>query len=68
MDGLVLTKLEKIEKELKEVKSLLKKESKKSTSKKSTLAGIWKGLEITDEELAEAKKAVFDFDIEKYVK
>jgi len=68
MNGLVWTKLDKIEKELKEVKNLLKKGDKKTTSKKSALAGLWKGLKITDEELEEAKKAVFDFDVEKYVK
>ena len=68
MNGPVLTKLENLEKELKEIKTLLKETGKKAVTKKSTLAGLWKGLNITDEDLDEAKKAVFDFDVEKYVR
>ncbi len=71
MNGPVLTKLENLEKELKEIKTLLKRKDKKSvkkTSKKlSDMKGLWKKLEITDEDLEEAKKAVFDFDIDRYV-
>lgn len=82
MNGQLLTKIDNLEKELKEVKKLLK-EKKQKPFKKSDLAGIWKTpkpskklsdmkglwkkLEITDEELEEAKKAVFDFDVDKYV-
>ena len=40
----------------------------KKLKKKSLLMGIWKGLKISDKELTEAKKAPFDFDIEKYVR
>lgn len=68
MNGQILTKIEHLEKEIKELKMLLKKGSKKTIGKKSTLAGIWKGLKITDKELEEAKKSPFDFDVEKYVK
>lgn len=71
MNGQLLTKIENLEKELKEVKTLLKRQDKKPTpklSKKlSDMKGIWKKLEITDEELEEAKKAVFDIDVDKYV-
>lgn len=71
MNGQLLTKIENLEKELKEVKTLLKKQGKKPTPKPakklSDMKGLWKKLEITDEELEEAKKAVFDFDVDKYV-
>lgn len=71
MNGPLLTKIENLEKELKEVKTLLKKQSNKPTQKPSKklsdMKGIWKKLEITDEELEEAKKAIFDFDVAKYV-
>lgn len=71
MNGQIMTKIENLEKELKAVKTLLKKQGKKPTPKPSKklsdMKGIWKKLEITDEELEEAKKAIFDFDVDKYV-
>lgn len=71
MNGQLLTKITIIEKEVKEIKSLLKgktqKSPKEASKKLDTMKGLWKKLEITDEELEEAKKAVFDFDVEKYV-
>ena len=72
LNNQILTKIENLEKELKEVKTLLKKEGVKSKAKKGSkslgaMMGLWKKLEITDEELEEAKKSVFDFDVEKYV-
>lgn len=55
MPGQILTKLETVEKELKEIKNLLKKKGNKTVTKKSTLAGLWKGFKISDEELEEAR-------------
>lgn len=71
MNGQILARIEHIEQDLEEVKAILKKSADKSILKKykkSTLAGLWKGLKITDQELEESKKAIFDFDVDKYVK
>lgn len=71
MNGQLLTKIDNLEKELREIKTMLKKQAKKPTPKHSkklsAMMGLWKKLAITDEELEEAKKAVFDFDVDKYV-
>lgn len=67
MNGQILTRINELEKEIKVLKSLSKKEGKKS-HKKSLLIGIWKGLKIDDKDLEKAKKAPFDFDVEKYVR
>lgn len=73
MNGPILSRIEHIEQDLKEVKALLKNEtsahsSTKVSKKVYAMKGLWKKLKITDAELEEAKKAVFDFDVEKYVK
>ena len=48
-------KLEHIEKDIQELKNLLKHSDKKPAK----LAGVLKGIEITEEDIAEAKKSLF---------
>jgi len=72
MNGQIYTTIEQLEKQVKTLKALVSSNGKKSTPKKAikkgALVGIWKGLNITEDEIEQAKKDVFDFDIEKYVK
>lgn len=71
MNGQIYATIEQLEQQVKSLKKIVKQaEGKKSkkAKKKSALIGIWKGLNITDEEIEQAKKNVFDFDVEKYVK
>lgn len=70
MNGQIYIRIEQLEKELKSLKTLVGQKNKKvkKPSKKSALIGLWKGLKITDEEIEQAKKDVFDFDVEKYVR
>ncbi len=67
MNGQFTARINELEKEIKVLKSLVKKGSKKPKNK-SLLAGIWTGLKVTDKELEETKKAPFNFDLEKYLK
>lgn len=67
MNGQLLTRIQELETEVKTLKSLTKTGTKKP-QKKSMLIGIWKGLKVSDKQLKDAKKAPFDFDVEKYVK
>lgn len=67
MNGQILTRIQELETEVKILKSLAKEGTKKP-QKKNMLTGIWEGLKVSDKELKDAKKAPFDFDIEKYVK
>lgn len=70
MNGQILTRIEDLERDVKKMKNLVKKSKKqvfKSSRKLSLMKGIWKKLKITDEELEEAKKSAFNFDVEKYV-
>lgn len=65
-----LTRREDLERDVKRMKNLVKKSKKqtlKSSQKLSLMKGIWKKLKITDEELEEAKKSIFNFDVEKYI-
>ncbi len=68
MNTQIVTKIETIEKELYDLKTLLQTETIKKSYKKSNLSGLWKGLKIKDKELENAQKEIFDFDVEKYVK
>lgn len=67
MNGPILTRINELEKEIKVLKSLTKKGTQRAP-KKDLLTGIWKGLKVTNKELENAKKAPFDFDVEKYVR
>lgn len=66
MNGQIYTTINQLEKDIKSLKKLVKKAEKKK-AKKGLLIGLWKGLKITDEEVEQAKKDVFDFDVEKYI-
>lgn len=67
MNGQVITRISELEKEIKDLKFLVNKGNKRS-QKKSMLIGMWKGLKISNAEIENAKKAPFDFDVEKYVR
>lgn len=69
MNGQIHIRIEELEKELESLKTLVGQKDKKVKKplKKSALVGLWKGLKITDQEIKQAKKDVFDFDAEKYV-
>jgi len=54
METDIIQSLEKIEAEI-----LAIKEKLKAKSKPVKLEGIWKGLEISDEDIVEAKRAIF---------
>lgn len=66
MNGQFSIKINEPEKEIKLLKSKVKKEGKKN-KKTSLLIGLWKDLKVTDKELAGIKKEPLDFDIEKYL-
>jgi len=73
MNGQIYTTIEQLENQVKRLKALVVSTDKKNTTikkakKNSALIGIWKGIDITDEEVEQAKKDAFDFDVEKYVK
>lgn len=61
MNGQYLTKIDVLEKELKELKKALQKKTMKPTQSLATMKSLWKKLKVSDEELDEAKRAVFDF-------
>lgn len=71
MNGQIYSTIEQLENQVKSLKKIVKQaegKKPKKAKKKSALIGIWKGLNITDEEIEQAKKDVFHFDVEKYVK
>ena len=53
--SIILASLESIEREIADLKKLIR-EPKQS---KGSLRGMWKGATITDEDIAEAKRSVF---------
>ncbi|OGU37813.1 MAG: hypothetical protein A2X61_01665 [Ignavibacteria bacterium GWB2_35_12] len=57
MNEYVITRIESIQMELKELKSLLK--PSKKIKKVINLENLWKGIDISDSEIDEAKKAIF---------
>ena len=54
--GYLINRIEVLEKELALLKSFVKKREQKRIIK---LEGLWKGIEITEEDIEEAKKALF---------
>jgi hypothetical protein len=54
--GYLINRIEVLEKEIALLKSFVKKIEQKRTIK---LEGLWKGVEITEEDIDEAKKALF---------
>lgn len=71
MNGQIYATIEQLENQVKSLKKIVKQAEKKEpkkAKKKSALIGIWKGINITDEEIEQAKRDIFHFDIEKYVK
>jgi len=54
--GYLINRIEAFKKELVLLKSLVKKREQKKITK---LEGLWKGVEITEADIEEAKKSVF---------
>jgi len=54
--GYLINRIEALEKELVLLKSLVKKREQKKVIK---LEGLWKGVEITEADIEEAKKTLF---------
>lgn len=60
----IFIKVEKLEKDLKVLKALMQK----TPVSKKLAGGLWSRINLLDFELDKAKRAIFDFDIEKFVK
>ena len=53
--SLILAKIERIEEELQEVKRMVADDSRENVN----LEGIWEGVDISDEDIEEAKRSLF---------
>ncbi len=60
-EALIFRRIENIERELAELKRLLSNEKRENFN----LRGIWKGADISDEEIEQAKRSLFS-GIDKY--
>ena len=54
--SVILVRLEAIQQEIEEIKKMLKVEPR---SFKKSLRGIWKGLEVSEEDIDAAKRSLF---------
>lgn len=54
----ITARIEAIQQELEQLRRTLAHQEEGS-KRKTKLKGIWKGIEVTEEDIAEAKKAVF---------
>ncbi len=66
MDIDIYDKVKKLEREIWKIKvTLLRSGSIKRSKKPISLEGIWKGVEITEEDIERAKKSLFpqDYDV-----
>ncbi len=59
-EAYIIKRIEMIQEELEELKKLLSAEKRENVS----LAGIWEGIDITDEEIEEAKRSLFGHTIQ----
>jgi hypothetical protein len=62
MSHYVLQRIQAIQDELETLKKIVESESK-NTSKVVKIQGLWKGIDITDQDLMEAKNSVFRSDL-----
>ncbi|MGB9857986.1 MAG: hypothetical protein ACPLKX_07605 [Dictyoglomaceae bacterium] len=66
MDIEIYDKVKELEREIWKIKiALLKSGSIKRSKKSISLEGIWKGVEVTEEDIERAKKSLFpqDYDV-----
>lgn len=52
----VVTRIDAIQQELEQLRKTL---AHQAAGRKTKLKGLWKGIEVTEEDIAEAKKSVF---------
>lgn len=62
MSHYVLQRIQAIQDELEMLKKIVESESQ-NTSKVVKIQGLWKGIDITDQDLMEAKNSVFRSDL-----
>ena len=62
MSHYVLQRIKAIQDELETLKKIVESESQ-NTSKVVKIQGLWKGIDITDQDLIEAKNSVFRSDL-----
>lgn len=62
MSHYVLQRIQAIQDELETLKKIVESESQ-NTSKVVKIQGLWKGIDITDQDLIEAKNSVFRSDL-----
>ena len=62
MSHYVLQRIQAIQDELETVKKIVESESQ-NTSEVVKIEGLWKGIDITDQDLMEAKNSVFRSDL-----
>ena len=62
MSHYVLQRIQAIQDELEMLKKIVESESQ-NTSKVVKIQGLWKGIDITDQDLIEAKHSVFRSDL-----
>ncbi len=62
MSHYVLQRIQAIQDELEILKKIVESESQ-NTSKVVKIQGLWKGIDITDQDLMEAKNSVFRSDL-----
>jgi hypothetical protein len=62
MSHYVLQRIQAIQDELETLKKIVESESQ-NTSKVVKIQGLWKGIDITDQDLMEAKNSVFRSDL-----
>lgn len=63
----IISRIENLEQELKELKNIVKYQAKKPSDKLSSMKSLWKKLKISDEDIKEAKKSLFGHDINKHI-
>ncbi|MBO1352208.1 MAG: hypothetical protein EBE86_034810 [Hormoscilla sp. GUM202] len=59
MEKYILLRIKSIQRELDELRKILERKVEGKPPRQTKIKGLWAGLEVTDEELEEAKREVF---------
>ncbi|NMF60509.1 hypothetical protein [Pseudanabaena yagii] len=59
MSQYVLLRIQSLQEELESLKKIVRHQLLRNPRKPTNIKGLWKDLEITDDDFADAKKAVF---------
>ncbi|MBC6423195.1 MAG: hypothetical protein GDA38_18010 [Hormoscilla sp. SP12CHS1] len=59
MEKYILLRIKSIQRELDELRKILERQVEGKPLRQTKIKGLWAGLEVTDEELEEAKREVF---------